>query len=834
AAAWACSAAGALLFTTNAGNTWDSVRSPNSAPMAKVFFLNRNIGWVMADQYYIYRTLDGGATWYRNQITADPNVTLNGLWFSDILHGWVTGSNGFVALTSNSDSTWQQVAAGSFIPQIPNGVSVNAIGFIDAQNGWITGTGGTIYFSNDSGNTWHAQASGTVNDLFGLDMVDIGNGWTAGNNGAILKFSNAGSSLAFAGKVIDFGRVAFGLTKTIGIPLKNSDGTSIPINNSTVYIAAPIDQSNIPGQFVLENPPSSVPPVGNDSLYFTFRPIATGGGVGQPRLRAGVSDIYGQGGVTAPLTLIGSGAYSSLQLISPSKKLDFQSVYVGHCSKPFIIVVKNTGEIPITLSEVVNDTLFHLLDPGQTIQPGEVDTLHLIYCPIKPGIDNGSIIINGAPKPDTVLLVGQGIKVAISFLKNRLDTIFCSYGFIDMTVANVGNTTWYIQNPIIRNPDGYLQLVNVSPANGGCGQGQPLNKGDTCFFKFQITDPKAPAGTCDSTWLVFTDEVGDLLDSVFFNWCDESSNINDYDVKPLFTCIPVGTCETRIVVLTNGGADLVLDSIAIQGLNADAFSWTPLSPSPLIFPYALAKGDSIKITWHFCPTVNDTGDQSNARIVTYYAPCGQGSPVIGDTNSDAFGACGILQGFSVSPSCIEFGDTLRLGKDTPKTLANTLHFINAGATPITIYITDLHPSTDFSFNPVDSLVVPANGAIDTFSATFNPDTPGCKDDTLLFYSLQPAQSAKVCMHGCAFTQGLFWSPTNIPFGSVLIGDTTCVTGYIKNTGSDTITISSESGSSPAFTVTLLGGTLPYSIPPGDSVFVRFCYVPKQLGGDSLS
>jgi hypothetical protein len=174
-----------------------------------------------------------------------------------------------------------------------------------------------------------------------------------------------------------------------------------------------------------------------------------------------------------------------------------------------------------------------------------------------------------------------------------------------------------------------------------------------------------------------------------------------------------------------------------------------------------------------------------------------------------------------------------LGVETPKTLPDTLHFVNAGSLDLTIHIQDLHPSPVFTFTPADSFVVPKNGGtFDAFSATFNPPSFGCYDDTVVFYSLQPAQSDTVCFHGCAFTKGLQWYPASVTdLGEVLVSDSDCTTGYITNTGSTPDTLNSITGTSATFTASFQG-TFPLILQPGDTLHIIFCYHPQQIGTDT--
>ena len=65
--------------------------------------------------------------------------------------------------------------------------------FIDDTNGWMVGSEGTIASTTDGGDTWTGQLvdSGDFRDV---QFIDENNGWLAGKDGALYKTDNGGSS----------------------------------------------------------------------------------------------------------------------------------------------------------------------------------------------------------------------------------------------------------------------------------------------------------------------------------------------------------------------------------------------------------------------------------------------------------------------------------------------------------------------------------------------------------------------------------------------------------------------------------------------------------------
>lgn len=107
-----------------------------------------------SDSASIYRTSDGGATWKVVHSRQDGKM----LWrihFVDSKRGWVFGEGGQLLRTVDGGLTWTRQNLST------NSLLLAAV-FHDAQNGTIYGIDGTRIMTNDGGSTWKTMKSGDV------------------------------------------------------------------------------------------------------------------------------------------------------------------------------------------------------------------------------------------------------------------------------------------------------------------------------------------------------------------------------------------------------------------------------------------------------------------------------------------------------------------------------------------------------------------------------------------------------------------------------------------------------------------------------------------------
>jgi len=156
---WAVGAAGKILHTSDAGQTWSSQTSNTTFNLNSVWFTDSNNGWAVGATGLILATTDGGQTW--GQITSNASETLFDVHFASRDTGWVVGAVGVILRTFDRGASW--------IRTTPTGFDLNSISFSGTMDGWAVGNGGVILGTHDRGLSWFiVQPAVTGQNLFAV------------------------------------------------------------------------------------------------------------------------------------------------------------------------------------------------------------------------------------------------------------------------------------------------------------------------------------------------------------------------------------------------------------------------------------------------------------------------------------------------------------------------------------------------------------------------------------------------------------------------------------------------------------------------------------------
>ena len=119
------------------------------------------------------------------------NVTVYGIWFTDVNNGWLVSTGGVVRHTTNGGTTW---AAQTLTPTTTQ--QLRGVYFTTSQIGWVTGATGVIYHTTNGGTTWTQQTSNTTQTLYDVYATDASNAWAVGGAGVVYHTTNAGTTWA--------------------------------------------------------------------------------------------------------------------------------------------------------------------------------------------------------------------------------------------------------------------------------------------------------------------------------------------------------------------------------------------------------------------------------------------------------------------------------------------------------------------------------------------------------------------------------------------------------------------------------------------------------------
>jgi photosystem II stability/assembly factor-like uncharacterized protein len=167
-----------LLYTDNAGETWQRQQAPSRLELIHIDFANDKRGWISGADGTILSTVDGGASWTRQQ--SGTKATIFHIDFRSEKSGLAVGERGTILRTLDSGITWTPVV-------VRMQSTLLNVQFVSDDSAWAVGRSGTILRTDDGGLTWIEQESGTKQNLYGLYLVKK-IGWAVGGGGMVLRY----------------------------------------------------------------------------------------------------------------------------------------------------------------------------------------------------------------------------------------------------------------------------------------------------------------------------------------------------------------------------------------------------------------------------------------------------------------------------------------------------------------------------------------------------------------------------------------------------------------------------------------------------------------------
>jgi photosystem II stability/assembly factor-like uncharacterized protein len=160
---WTCGANGALIKTTDGGNSWTNSISNTTTPILKVRSYNGQI--VIASGYggTMLRSTDGGETFV--QVASNVTGDLWGLQMINDTLGWACGISNSLTKTTDGGQTWQRILTPGYT------TSYWWIDFMNENYGFIAADG-KVLRTTDGGNNWEIIQAGDAYPLFCIDVID--------------------------------------------------------------------------------------------------------------------------------------------------------------------------------------------------------------------------------------------------------------------------------------------------------------------------------------------------------------------------------------------------------------------------------------------------------------------------------------------------------------------------------------------------------------------------------------------------------------------------------------------------------------------------------------
>jgi photosystem II stability/assembly factor-like uncharacterized protein len=162
--------------------------TPTRAMLTGVSFPDAAHGWAVGHDGVILATVDGGATWIRQDVGKSPDTVWLDVLFRDARHGFAVGAYGKFQATEDGGATW------TLRKLSDDEVHFNRISA--GPDGWLylAGESGTVLVSADGGTTWTRPAVPYDGSLFGLTPLAGGSVVVFGLRGHILRSDDHGAS----------------------------------------------------------------------------------------------------------------------------------------------------------------------------------------------------------------------------------------------------------------------------------------------------------------------------------------------------------------------------------------------------------------------------------------------------------------------------------------------------------------------------------------------------------------------------------------------------------------------------------------------------------------
>ena len=188
---------GLFWKTTNAGTTWDTTLSFNSALVPYfcngVDFVNDNTGWVVGGlagvggNTKIFKTTNAGVNW-TEQTSAYSGPIAVKVEMVDANTGYISGAGQFQK-TTDGGATWILSMAG-----LPSSPTLNGLTVVDVNNIFVTTSASQVFTSSDGGANWVNLnfPLTSIGTLFCTDWINVNTGMVAGIFGTVGKTTNKG------------------------------------------------------------------------------------------------------------------------------------------------------------------------------------------------------------------------------------------------------------------------------------------------------------------------------------------------------------------------------------------------------------------------------------------------------------------------------------------------------------------------------------------------------------------------------------------------------------------------------------------------------------------
>jgi Abnormal spindle-like microcephaly-assoc'd, ASPM-SPD-2-Hydin len=612
--------------------------------------------------------------------------------------------------------------------------------------------------------------------------------------------------LAVSGTSLSFGDVTVNTATTQSLTLMSTGTAPVIVSSAAITgTGFAIVGGSLP---VTLNPMQSV------TLQVQFDPMTTGTAGGQVTIRSNSTT-----GGTAFVALNGIGtAAPSPQLAVSSATLSFGSVTVNTATTQSLTLT-STGTSPVTISSANISGAGFTIVGGRlpaTLNPTQSMTLQVQFLPTGTGTSSGQITIkSNSSSENTTLVTLSGTSIAAPSPQLAVSAATLSFGNV---TANTATT----QSLTLTSTGTAAVTVNSAAISGAgfsiIGSSLPVTLKPTQSMTLQVQFLPTAVGTASGQITINSDSSTGSSAQVTLSGTSIAAPSPQLTVSAAtlsFGSVTVNTSTTQALTLTSTGtAPVTVNSAAITGAG-----FTIVGGS---FPVKLNPTQAVTLQVQFLPTA--TGSASGQIAINSDSSTGSSAQVTLSGTSTA----------AASPQLALSAVSLSFGNVTMNTsTTQSLTLTSTGTAPVTVNsaaimgagFTIVGSDLPVTLNPTQSL---------TLQVQFLPTGTGTSSGQITINSdSSTGSSVQVTLNGtstAAPSPQLTVSSATLSFGSVTVNTATTQSLTLTSTGTSPVTISSANISGAGFTI--VGGRLPATLNPTQSMTLQVQFLPTGTGTSS--
>ncbi len=719
-------------------------------------------------------------------------VSPSTLDFGDVVVGQTTHSN---VTVSNNSSITVDISKLSFSSAAFSVAS-------DEKYPISIAPGGTHTFSIGFFPTAVSDYSGqiTVADTASRPLAQLSAHGRADSNVQLI------AQLSQSTSQLNFGNVMTNTSMMRSVTLTSTGTSPVTINPATI---------KGPGFAVVgNNLPVTLNPSQSITVQVIFSPTSTGQASGQLTISSNAST----GSMMVVMLNGTSTAAPSPQLTVSAGSLSFGSVTVNTATTQ-ALTLSSTGTAPVTVNSatiagagftLVGGTLPATLSPTQSL------TLQVRFSPLATGSASGQLAINSDSSAENVMVVAlSGTSTAAANPQLTVSAGSLSFGNVTVNTTTTQSLTLTSTGtaPVVVNS---AAITGAGFAIVGGNLPATLNPTQSLTLRVQF-NPKTTSSANGQLTINSNASTGSTM-VVMLNGTSTAAPSPQLTVSAgslSFGNVTVNTATTQALTLSSTGtAPVTVNSVTIAGAG-----FTLVGGS---LPATLNPTQSLTLQVRFNPTA--TGAANGQLRISSNSSTGSNSEVA-------------LSGASIaapSPQLTLSSGSLSFGSVTVNTTTmQSLTLTSTGTAPVTVNSATISgagfsliaQSFPITLDPDQSITLPVR---------FSPASPGSANGQLIINSdSSTGSTATVALSGTSVpvpSPQLTISSGSLSFGNVTVNTSTTQSLTLTSTGTAPVSVSSARITGAGFT--LVGGGLPTTLNPTQSMTLQIQFSPTAAGSAS--